>query len=563
MNATVDSHTNGAAPTQNTSRRGDSEGPATTPGAGPDGKTAGTPDVIVVGGGHNGLVCAAYLAKAGVNTLVVEARQEVGGCAATVSDLGARFNICNCDHTLVRAMPFLSELDLGAHGLEYLEANPSYVHTNFAGDAPWLFFGDAERTIEAIGRNRPQAARAYRRYLKDAQPVAELMLELSTGHATTPRMITALLARRGRGATRLLKWSKASANDVLGSYFHDEALIMPAVATGPTVWGVSPDMAGTGMAGSLYAMRHMVKTGRPAGGSGALTDALASAVTAAGGRIACETPVHEFIHRNGRISGVRLASGDEIDASVVVAACDPGVVARWVPDSLGGRRARRFAQGAHRDAEESDFRSEGYESKIDAVISDLPRYEGLERWGLLDLFEGRDPNESTYLVSPSMADLEEAHRLRPAGLVAERPTLISNVPSVLDPSMVTSDQNHVFSLEALFTPYSLPGGWPDSHEPRRWLELWSSLVQPGFLDTVQRWRVMTPDRYEKELFLHRGHAPSYVGSPLDSLLGRKPALSRYRAPISGLFLTGAGTFPGAGVWGASGRNTATKVLRHL
>ena len=222
-------------------------------------------DAIVVGGGHNGLVCAAYLARAGADTMLLEARDEVGGCASTVSDLGARFNICSCDHTLVRAMPFMGDLDLEAHGLRYLEPDPATVYMGFDDAAPWLFFNDSERTIESIARHRPSQATAYRRYLADARPVAELTLEMGTVAATTPRMLARLLARRARGGARLLQWSRLSALDVLTRYFDDETLITAAISNGPSVWGAPPDGTGTGLAGSLFAMRHMVKTGRPRG----------------------------------------------------------------------------------------------------------------------------------------------------------------------------------------------------------------------------------------------------------------------------------------------------------
>ena len=534
------------------------------------------PDVIVVGGGHNGLICATYLAKAGMSTLLLEARPDVGGCAATVSALDARFNICNCDHTLVRVMPFIEELDLSSHGLDYLSASPAYVHAFHDNSAPWLFFSDTERTIESIARNRPQAALAYRRYLADALPVAELLLEITTSAATTPKMLSRLLRRRGRGATRLLRWSRASASSVLESYFGDasgsdtealssEAMLMPAISTGPTVWGTSPDLGGTGMAAALYALRHLVPTGRPIGGSGALTDALHSAFTAAGGMTLCNSIVESLLtNRNNSIAGVRLTDGTEIRASTVVTAVDPAVVlSQWLPQTSTDPGTASRTSEIDRLISEAKTApdAEGYESKIDAVISAIPEYQSLENFGLLDLFEGNSPAESTYVICPSRADLEQAHKLRPQGRVATRPTMISNVPSVLDPSMMTADGNHVLSLETLFTPYSLAGGWQDSPEPQRWLDQWAELVQPNFTDSVLRWRAMTPDRYEKELFLHRGHAPSYAGSAVDSMLGRQKHLSRYETPIQGLFLSGAGTFPGAGVWGASGRNTASAVLR--
>ena len=515
-------------------------------------------DVVVVGGGHNGLVCGAYLARAGVDTMVVEARDTVGGCASTVSALDARFNICSCDHTLVRAMPFMDDLDLAAHGLRYLEADPTTVYLGHDGSPPWLFFTDSEATIESIGRHRPAQAAAYRRYLADARPVAELSLEIGIGGATTPQMLARLLARRGRGGARLLRWSRASALDVLRHYFDDEALVMPAISNGPTVWGAPPDAPGTGLAGVLYAMRHMVKTGRPVGGSGALPDALAASFTAAGGRLSCGTTVTGLLTDGRAVRGVRLADGTEVAAAAVVTTGDPAAVAsRWLSEPRS-RAARRFIDQAR-----AQTPGDGYQSKIDAVITDIPRYPALADSGLLDLFEGRDPGQSNYVVSPTLAELAEAHRLRGLRRVADRPTMMANVPSVLDPSLRSRDGHHVLSLEALFTPYDLEGGWDRSPEPARWLEVWSGFLQPGFLQSIDRYRTMTPDRYERELFLGRGYTPSYAGSPLASLFGRRRELSRHRAPLPGLFLSGAGTFPGSGIWGAPGRNAADAVLRAL
>ena len=199
----------------------------------------------------------------------------------------------------------MDDLDLAAYGLKYLEADPTTVYLDYDGSPPWLFFNDSERTIESIGRHRPSQAEAYRRYLADARPVAELTLEMGTGVASTPRMLARLLARRGRGGARLLQWSRASALDVLRSYFDDEALVMPTISNGPTVWGAPPDAPGTGLAGALYAMRHMVKTGRPVGGSGALTDALAASFQAAGGRLSCGTPVAGLLGDGRGVRGVR------------------------------------------------------------------------------------------------------------------------------------------------------------------------------------------------------------------------------------------------------------------
>ena len=135
-----------------------------------------------------------------------------------------------------------------------------------------------------------------------------------------------------------------------------------------------------------------------------------------------------------------------------------------------------------------------------------------------------------------------------------------NVPSVLDDSLRV-DGAHVLSLETLYTPYSLQGGWEGSTEPERWLDVFASLVEGSFRDTVLRWRAMTPLSYERDFNLVRGHAPGFGGSPLSAMLGRQPELTRYETPVKGLYLTGAATYPGAGVWGASGRNAATVILR--
>jgi phytoene dehydrogenase-like protein len=145
------------------------------------------------------------------------------------------------------------------------------------------------------------------------------------------------------------------------------------------------------------------------------------------------------------------------------------------------------------------------------------------------------------------------------GGVLERPGLLVNVPTLADPSMAP-DGRHVLSIEALYTPYAHPGGWAGSSEPRRWLELFAEQCEPGLLDSIADWRAMPPDRYESEFHLPAGHATSFAGGPLAAFRNPNPELTHYDTAIGGLYLTGAATFPGAGVWGASGRNCATVVL---
>jgi phytoene dehydrogenase-like protein len=204
---------------------------------------------------------------------------------------------------------------------------------------------------------------------------------------------------------------------------------------------------------------------------------------------------------------------------------------------------------------------DGYESKVDAVVDAPPTYPELDPAVLEAL--GADPLVPTTVISPGVDGIAAARRRADDGDVAERPIFLANVPSVADPTLRPAAGGHVFSLETLFTPYARTGGWRDAAEPRRWLEVFATKAAPGFLDGVRAMRAMTPDRYERDFGLARGYAPSFAGGPLAALLGRDPELSRYRTPLGGLYLTGAATFPGAGVWGAPGRNAAAVVLADL
>lgn len=509
-------------------------------------------EVIIVGGGHNGLICAAYLARAGLDTLLVEARASVGGCASTVDALGARFNICNCDHTFIRAMPLLDELSLADHGLTYLEGESSYLHLFHDQSAPWPFFSDQEKTLAGLAVSYPAEVDNYRRYLAEAMPVAQLVLDMTRSRTTLPAMAKTALGRRAKGVATLLKWSRMSALDVLQSYFDDWHVLLPAISTGPTVWGVPPETPGTGMAALGYATRHLIRTGRPQGGSGALTDAIAKSYAVAGGRTKTNAFVSRLLAEGEVVRGVQLRSGERLTAPLVVAACDPNrVMLEWIGEAPS--RARKTMQ-RYRDEPAHD----GYESKIDAVLDDRSELVGME--ALSERFPDTDWLEPTAVVSPSLAGLAEAHQLRSQGKVAENPTILMNLPSVLDPTMRPDGDRHILSLEMLFTPYSLVGGWPSSPEPRRWFDVANRFWEPHLSPVDGEWRAMTPDIYESDFHMPRGHAPSYVASPLSTLLGKAREVSRYRSPIKGLYLSGAGTWPGAGIFGAPGRNAAQAVL---
>jgi len=510
---------------------------------------------IVIGGGHNGLICAAYLAQAGLSTVVLEARSTVGGCASTVDALdGARVNICNCDHVVFRSTPILDELDLGAHGLRYLDIDPAVIHVPLDGSPAWPLFHDVDRTLEALRLTHPTEVDGYRRYVDAARPVAELLLELANVVPTATTVARRLLARRARGTTTLLRWSRMSVADVLAQFFTHEAVKSPAIVTGPAVWGASPHTPGTGLGALSYAMKHVGRVGRPVGGSGALPDAVRAAFELAGGTVRTGARVAKILCDGDRVRGVELIDGSVIESPIVVSACDPRqTLVSWltpVPTVASAMVARWQAQPRH----------DGYESKIDAVISELPFYRQVDSKVMARV--GADPMAATTIVAPTVADIHAAHQLMAEGRVASRPMMFTNVASVLDPTLLVpgADGGHVFSLEVLFTPYELAGGWATSREPERWLSAFGDLVQRGWVDSVRRFRAMTPDRYESEFNMPRGHATSYGGGPLAALRGKPSELTRYTTAVKGLYLTGAATYPGAGVWGASGRNCANVIL---
>jgi beta-carotene ketolase (CrtO type) len=505
-------------------------------------------DAIVIGAGHNGLITAAYLARAGLSTLLIEARDSVGGTASSERFCGATVNICNCDHITFRTTPVIEELALKDHGLEYLDVEPAQHHAAWSDGATWTQYFDVAATLESIGAVCPNEVEGYRRYLKAAKPAVSMIFEAASAKPTATALTRLAIKKRMAGAKSLMRWSRLSAADVLRSFFDHDALAGTAAVGGPMVWGVSPELPGTGLGALSHAMRHVGKVGRPVGGSGAMPEAIRSAYEAAGGRVLTGRQVAEILCEDDAVRGVKLTDGNEHRARVVISACDPhSTFLEWLknPPPVATKLVNRWRNVPHHD---------GFESKIDAVLTTPPILRSIGR-----------PTASTMVIAPSLAEIDDGYRQMLQGEVPERPGLLVNVPTVLDPSMAPPENpnRHVLSLEVLYTPFRLKGGWPNSGEPARWLDLFSDLCEPGFLDSIVEYRAMTPDIYERDFNLPAGHATSFSGGPLAVFRRKDPELTHYETAVTGLFITGAATFPGAGIWGASGRNCAVVVLDRL
>jgi beta-carotene ketolase (CrtO type) len=506
-------------------------------------------DAVVIGAGHNGLITAAYLARHGLSTLLIEARSEVGGTAASETFAGSTVNICNCDHLTIRTTPVAEELNLASHGLNYINIEPPQINLDWNTGRPWEIWHDVEQTIESLGQSHPDSVDGYRKFARTAIPVAKLILDAASQPPTRGSLISSVIRKGGRGVATMLKMSRMSAADVMRQFFDNEAIIGPAMVEGPVVWGLSPETPGTGLGAIAFALRHVASVGRPEGGSGALPESIKQSFLQSGGLLRTNTRVTGILCDGNNVSAVQTSDGATVTARIVVSACDPHkTFVSWLknPPAKAASLVERWR---------SSTAGEGYESKIDAITSAPPTLAGISS-------RHSTPFASTMVVSPSLAELHRGAQLMREGRTMPRMALLANVPSVADPSVSPTGQ-HVLSLEALYTPYSFIDGWQSHEEPERWLKQFATLAQPGFMESIIDWRVLTPADYETSFHLPKGHATSFAGGPLAAFIGSTPELTRYHTPIKGLYLTGAATFPGAGVWGASGRNAALTIIKEM
>ena len=518
-------------------------------------------DVIVIGGGHNGLVAAAWLAKARRNVLVLERRKTLGGVAST-EDLipGNQFNIGAPDAGML--LPQVNDVfDLKRHGLELIE-NPVAAFDPVTGLTLWR---DAEKTQQELSILSPKDADSWPKYLKQTERFANILAQMAglqpfalKGSPLGLLLSWARLALRLRGLggkdmMEFLRVLPMSAYQFLNERFESDALkgLLSSVALTGLMQG--PRAAGTafmllyqqiGGPNGGYRSSRTVR-----GGVGQLITALAKAAHAAGAEIRTGAAVQSLLTENGRVTGVHLASGEEIRAKAVLSSADPRTTFLEVLGALelSPRFSRRFR----------NLKFQGSTASVHLALSGLPDFPRAN--GDVQRLSG------SIVICPSIDYAERAHDDAKYGRFSENPILEIRIPSLLDPSLAPTGR-YTMSIIFRFAPYRLRESDWDSQREQLGDVAVSTLAKyaPNIQALVTDRRVITPLEYEKEYGLAEGSI-SHGQMGLDQLLLMRPVpgFVGYRSPAAGLYLCGAGAHPGVGVTGAPGLNAAKQAHKEL
>lgn len=514
-------------------------------------------DVVVVGSGHNGMIAAAYLAKAGCRVLVVERRGVVGGAVCTQEDLipGYKIDVGSSAHVMIHQTPVLADLELARHGLEYLEMDPWAWYPPREGKPAVAFYRDVERTCESIAGVSPEDAEAYAAFVEAWGGLNERVFKAFLGPPTPVHLMRHLFTGSLRGADRMtmLRLLLAPYGQLVTETFRSEslrtAMVWLAAQSGPP-----PGEAGNGDFAGWHAMYHRSGMKRARGGSGALTQALKRRIVADGGVVREGAPVARILTDplGRRVRGVELEGGERIGARAVVAACHiKTTVERLLAEvPLAAALRRRVA---------SLRVGNGFGMIVRCAMSGLPEYPGqpVDGRGVAAAHRGLQ------LLCPSREAIDAAYGDYLAGRPPERPVPLAMTFSSLDESLAPPGR-HVLFVWGQYHPYELRNGedW-DGIGEREADKLLAAVdaFAPGTSAKVLDRYIQTPLSIERLHDLHRGNV-MHLEMTLDQMFCFRPTpeLSTYRMPIAGLYLTGASTHPGGGVWGASGHNTAAVML---
>jgi phytoene dehydrogenase-like protein len=518
-------------------------------------------DAIIIGGGHNGLVNAAYLGRAGKRALVLERRDRVGGSAVTEEIFpGYKFSILSYVVSLLRP-EIVRDLDLPSHGLEILPLQSTL--TPLPNDDYLVRWEDHDLTRRELYRHSPRDAEAYDEFGKLMYQLAYAMKPLlgtipPNPTSLDPRDLLGLLKLskhfRNLGQQQfyaLCKLMTMSAADYLDEWFETDPLKATMSAS-----GIIGTLLGVRSPGTAYVLLHHYMGeidgvfrawGFAKGGTGAASEAIASAARRLGAEIRTEATVERVIVENGKAVGVALEDGTEIRARVIVSGLDP---------------KRTFLELVEPEILPSDlvdsirrFRIRGSSGKVNLALGELPNFTCLP---------GAGPHlRGAISISPSIDYMERAYDDAKYGEFSRHPYMDIIIPSMIDPSMAPPGK-HVMSIFVQYAPFALNGGWNDEKREAFGDAVVDTLAQyaPNIKDAIIHRVVLTPWEMQEEYGLTEGNI--FHGElSLFQLFFLRPATpwADYRTPLKNYYQCGSGTHPGGGITGASGRLAARNILK--
>ena len=517
-------------------------------------------DAIVIGGGHNGLVCAAYLARAGVDVLVVERRHVLGGAAVTEEIVpGFRFSVASYVVSLLRP-EIIRELELARHGLDILPLDGTF--TPLEGDYLWRT-NDHGRTLRELRRWSPSDAEAYEEYGRLMAQMARFIKPILAAAPPDPGRLDPRpwlpFLSLGRDFAKLpidqksafIQLMTMSAADFLGQWFETDPLVATVAAS-----GIIGTFQGIRSPGTAYVLLHHYMGeidgafrawGIPRGGTGGISESIASSARAAGAEIRTEAPVARISVAGGRATGVVLDSGEEIAAGCVLSSADARLTL------LGLLEAGSL--DADFEAQLRRFKYRGSSGKVNLALDALPDFTCLPGAG--------EHLRGAISFSPSVDYMERAYDDAKYGRFSPRPFIDMIIPTLVDPSMAPPSK-HVMSCFVQYAPYHLAEGSWDQQRDAFGDTVVDTIAEraPNIRDIIIDRQVLTPLDLERTFGLTEGNI--FQGElSLEQLFFNRPVpgWSRYRTPVEGLWLCGSATHPGGGIMGAPGRLAALEVLR--
>ncbi len=509
-------------------------------------------DILVIGAGHNALVSAGYLAKAGYKVLMLERRPVVGGAVVTEEHVpGFKFDLGGSAHILINHTPVVDDLNLYSYGLEYIDLDPLFF-APFPDGSHITIWRDVDRTCESIAAVSPEDADNYRRFIRDWHQMAEAMVDSFNNPPTPWNLVKYLGLNSGFGSD-----APGRLSDILRGYgqFLRQTFKSPKVQA-VIGWmaaqsGPPPSEPLSSPFALWHPMYHVSGMRRPRGGSGMLTQALARMIEDHGGQIITDAPVKQILVSNGRAVGAETVNGTRVIADKAVVS---GVHLHTLLKMLDGHTPAAAKQLLGRTRI-----GNGFGMIVRYAMEELPNYTALpSAFG--------DHHRALQFVCPDLNYLDRAYGDYVGGRPSQDPALVVMTFSSVDPTLAPEGKHTMF-VWGQYYPYELASGesWDDigQREGDRMLAKLAEYA-PNVQDAVIGQLVETPLFLERELGLLRGNV-MHLEMSFDQMLAMRPALtmSNYRGPIKGLYMTGASTHPGGGIMGAAGRNAAQVVLKDL